>query len=527
MLGSGCLIVENAEKHQSWSWTVSSSAENRLRWPAIELDLRALALLRIAVACLILVDLTIRCSDLSAFFTDAGLLPRQTLLQIPHPTYLNLYLSIGTWSGAALLAGLEYLAAFCLLIGWRTRLAAMASWMLLLAINHRNPLILDAGDLELRLIAFWLIFLPVNARWSVDSFSAPEPDCTHCSSVATFGYLLQISLMYFMAGYNKSDPIWTQSGQALYYVCHLDEFSTSQARWALNYPEQLRILSFAGLYLEFLIPALLWFPWLRKPLRALACALIVCLHLGIASLMHLGLIAPINILVTSGLWFGPLLGLLERIWLASLGWLGSKITRLKSLPAKLPAGGGVYGLRLSKPLQVLLIGVCCYVPYINYAASVNTRIVVSGPVKIFGYLLEQHQDWMLFAPHPSTDDGWMVIQGTCLDGHQVDLLRDPKPLVWTKPDSIADEFKNQRWRRWTQNLGERNDPLVFKSYSVWLSRRWNQSHFGRDKVRHLKLVWISERTPAPGGEFKHVPYTLYEYDCPATEVNPANEFVIQ
>ena len=63
-------------------------------------DLRSLALFRIAVALVLLADLAIRATDLVAHYTDAGVLPRATLLATARfARYAPLYLLSGspTW----------------------------------------------------------------------------------------------------------------------------------------------------------------------------------------------------------------------------------------------------------------------------------------------------------------------------------------------------------------------------------------------------------------------------------------------
>ena len=68
------------------SATASSSISARLRerlrrWPErFGLDLRALALFRILLGVILLVDLAARVGDIGVFYTDSGVLPRVDLL---------------------------------------------------------------------------------------------------------------------------------------------------------------------------------------------------------------------------------------------------------------------------------------------------------------------------------------------------------------------------------------------------------------------------------------------------------------
>ena len=61
------------------------------------------------------------------------------------------------------------------MIGYRARLATIACWFLVMSIHNRNPMILSAGDILLRLLLFWAMFLPLGARYSVDAALDKNP----------------------------------------------------------------------------------------------------------------------------------------------------------------------------------------------------------------------------------------------------------------------------------------------------------------------------------------------------------------
>ena len=129
------------------------------------LDLRSLAIFRVGLGLLLLGDLAIRAGDLSAHYTDQGVLPRSALTA---RHYVSLHFLDGTADFQGALFVLAGLAALALLAGWRTRAATVVSWLLLMSLHARNPMILQGGDALLRLLLFWGMFLPLGARWSVD-----------------------------------------------------------------------------------------------------------------------------------------------------------------------------------------------------------------------------------------------------------------------------------------------------------------------------------------------------------------------
>jgi hypothetical protein len=466
----------------------------------VQLDLRALASLRIALGALVFVDVLLRLRDLSTFYTDQGVLPRATLLQIPHPTYLNFYLTVGSSLGVLLWMLLLAASAFGLMVGWNTRTCAVLTWLLHIALKHRNPLILDAGDLELGLVLWWSIFLPLGARYSLDARTNPKwselPNAY--SSLATTGYMLQISLVYAVAALHKTDPVWIENGMALYYCFSYDQFATELGRTLAQHPESLKPFTFLALGVEVAIPLLLWMPWKRRSFQNLACSLLVSLHLVIAATLHLGLMVPINIFVTVGLWPGFLFA--KATWKPQ--W-----HLPKSIERDEPQA-----YSLARPTQALILITCLYIVHLNYA--VYNKVIVPKPIKLFGYLTRQQQDWQLFAPHPGTDDGWFVAKGECLDGNEIDLLREGRPVDLSKPESVASLFPNQRWRMWLFNLANRRDPLVNEAFARWLACDWNDRHPGPTSVKHVEVVFVAEPTPLPGQPLVVSPITLFEFTCP-------------
>lgn len=474
----------------------------------VQLDLRSLAALRIGLGLLVLIDLVLRSQDLTTFYTDQGALPRLTLLQIPHPTLLSLYLTVGTSMGVLFLMSLTGLSALGLLLGWNTRWCALATWILHIALKDRNPLICDVGDLYLGLILWWAIFLPLNARYSLDARANPSwkllPDSY--SSAATTGYLLQISVVYAMATINKLDPSWYDTGSAVYYALSFDPFTTELGRALFTKPDLCRYLSYTALATEALIPILLWIP-VKKPLfRSLACCAILALHLAILCLLHLGIISIGCILLSVGLWPGIIFQRLDS-------YLSPK---QDSPPTPKPSA-----YSLSFITQIILGLTCVYIIHLNYA--LYRGVVVPTPIKAFGYLLRQNQEWSMFAPHPGTDDGWFVAKAQRIDGQSIDLLRHGTPVDLTKPTSVASIMPNQRWRVWLLNLRNREDPKVNESFCNWLARDWNKQHPGPESVVKIELIYVAEPTPPPGQPLRLTPVSFYTYTCPIELYQPINK----
>src|SRR3954468_18859279 len=59
-------------------------------------------------------------------------------------------------------------AAFCVTIGFQTRIASVVAFVGLASMHHRNTLILHSGDAFLRLLTFWMMFADAGRSFSVD-----------------------------------------------------------------------------------------------------------------------------------------------------------------------------------------------------------------------------------------------------------------------------------------------------------------------------------------------------------------------
>ncbi|MEO1669622.1 MAG: DCC1-like thiol-disulfide oxidoreductase family protein [Cyanobacteria bacterium J06631_2] len=162
------------------------------------LDLRSLALLRISLVFVIMFDLIIRFFKIEAYYSDAGTLPRTELIDRLPAEYWSVHLFNGTVFAQQLLFCLALLCACLLLIGYRTTLASLGCWIMLVSLHNRNPTLVSSGDDLLRIVLFWSMFLPLGAVYSGDralnTSSKPIPSSVY--SGATVGLVLLLGAIY-------------------------------------------------------------------------------------------------------------------------------------------------------------------------------------------------------------------------------------------------------------------------------------------------------------------------------------------
>jgi predicted DCC family thiol-disulfide oxidoreductase YuxK len=263
-------------------------------WPKLKellgADLRSLAVARIAMGALILIDLIHRSTDLVAHYTDIGVFPRVAAIENAYSRWtFSLHMMNGTWQVQAMLFVVAAVFGVALMVGYRTRLATVVSWLLLLSLQNRNWVIL-AGDNLLRVLLFWAIFLPWGARFSVDKLRNPSWDDApnQCLSWGTAAYFFQIVFVFWFGIILKSGPEW-RDGSAVYYALSFEQITTSVGVHLLQIPILLKPLTFAAFGVEALGPLLLFSPIRTGPIRTIGLLLLLCLTLGMALMLNVGL----------------------------------------------------------------------------------------------------------------------------------------------------------------------------------------------------------------------------------------------
>jgi hypothetical protein len=277
-----------------------------LRWArakVVELfgaDLRSLAAFRIVLALLVLADLCMRATDFYAHYADEGVLPRDQLLEegLLDSWDFSLNLINGEPFFQALIFGFGALAALGMLLGYRTRLMTVIAWVILLSIQQRNPVVLNAGDTLLRLLLFWSMFLPLGAYWSVDRALKASPPrlAMRFVSLATVALFMQIAFIYSFTAILKSGDEWRVDGTALYYALNLDSIVTPLGTYLTQFPALLKALTFGTLGLEAVGPLLLFCPFFTGPVRTATVLAFMSLHYGIWTTMEIGLFPWISAL---------------------------------------------------------------------------------------------------------------------------------------------------------------------------------------------------------------------------------------
>ena len=251
-----------------------------------------LAVIRIAFGLLLLGWTAGIGHDLFDLFSRDGVLPAQPDLH--DSVGQGAWGLLGTFTGNGALV-LAYTAlvigALMLMVGLKTRVAALVVFVMLLAFTRRNPWVLDSGDLLLQAIAFYLVFAPSGAALSADRWLAARSGrgefWAHPQRAPWVLRLfqLQLSILYLSAVWHKVGGERWRDGTAVSYALRIGDLERLPVPAELTTSVLLsNVLTFGTLAVELSLALLVW----NRRLRPWVLLAGVALHLGIDYAIRVG-----------------------------------------------------------------------------------------------------------------------------------------------------------------------------------------------------------------------------------------------
>lgn len=172
---------------------------------------------------------------------------------------------------------LYLVSSLAFLVGLATPVAAVAALIGLVSIHFRNPLVLHSGDVLLRHLLLYAVFLPSAQVWSVDAWVLDRDPVTLVTPWALRLIQIQVAIVYLRTAFWKlRGPAW-RDGSAVYRVLSLTALRRHALPKAWRRPAVYRSLTWGTLVFEVGFPLLIWVPPLRWPLLAVA----VVFHLSL------------------------------------------------------------------------------------------------------------------------------------------------------------------------------------------------------------------------------------------------------
>jgi hypothetical protein len=356
------------------------------------LDVRSLALMRIAVAVTVLVDLARRLVHATEHYSDAGVLPRDVAGAVSWLADVSLLSLSGSLAWVVAVFVVAIVLALCVLVGWRTRIATPALWVVLLGIQHRNALIWDHRDALFSCSLLFGTLLPWGAAVSLDARrDGPLRDPRH-SGPAVAAYIVQIACIYLFAALMKDGPEWRSDFTAVERAVSIEYWARPIAQVVIDHPGLAQVLTVGTLLLEFAVAPLLLCPWRTGALRWIAVGGIGALQLGFALFLWLDTFPMIATAMTLGL-------LPSSLW--------SSHTPLTEPPVE-----------RTRWIRAAATALAAYILALNVLSLSSDPAWPRHPAELLGI----PQDWSMFAPSPSRLDGWFVVLARRSDGSSTDLL---------------------------------------------------------------------------------------------------------
>jgi hypothetical protein len=472
------------------------------------IDPRSLAALRIGFGAILAVDLAFRAEELRASYTDAGPLPRALLDPWLTETIAPLHMLSGSFAWEATLFAVAFVAALALLVGYQTRIAAVVSWLLLLSLQARNPLLLNFGDDILRVCLFWAIFLPLGRCWSIDAARAGEPPSLEpVCSMASAAFLLQVFLIYLFTALLKTGADWHEDGTALYYAMQLDWLVQPLGIWLREHFELTRLLTWSTLVLETVGPFLLLAPF--WPVRLAAALGFAGLHVGISATLRLGVFPWIDVTILMA--FVP-----REAWDLVGRWVPGA-ARPEAAPHPAPPARAPLARARAIALALLL----AYVVAHNTASAWPALQLPDASERALRWI-GLRQRWLMFTPNVTRDDGWFVIPSRLADGRILDVSPHGPALHWEKPPLLSADFSSARWARYLHQISNREaNGSLRRAYVRWLCREWNGAHAAPEQIEPVDVYFVREHSELPGVAQEVQPFHLASHDCPHAGERPS------
>lgn len=247
---------------------------------------------RIAMGFLIFTNLVMVGIDFEAWYTERGFVPVDIgALYFHESPRLNLLAGVTDARFTLAFYVLVTLCALLTCIGLWTRVSSIILTLGLITLHHRNGVILNGGDLVMRMGALYIALGPSGASCSVDRLirqwkgSAPAvPELVSLWPQRLIQF--QVALVYFTTVWHKAFGTHWRDGTATYYPLHLNEFHRFWLPdFMREWPPFIMATTYGTLVVELALATLVFF----KPWRKWALLGGVGLHLFIEYAMNIPL----------------------------------------------------------------------------------------------------------------------------------------------------------------------------------------------------------------------------------------------
>lgn len=423
----------------------------------IRIDTRALAVLRIGLGVLLIADILLRSRNFWYYYTDHGVLPWELVSKDPaiYSTASFPIWEITSHSAfVAVIFGAAFIAGILLVGGYKTRFVTVIAFLLVCAMDARNPYVLSYADNLFHFLFLWAIFLPLGERWSIDALNRDTEPRTVVESVWAAVILLQMIGMYLMNGFHKLQPNWSWSWDVTPMLFSLDHVTYSHTGLIETVVLPLEITSYGWLVLMLASPLLLF---LRGHYRTLFVVMFMGAHIAMALTLRIGAF-PYVAVVGLALFVSP------ETWTLIERYTGH-IRGTSEIRNSIENHAGNLGQRLeqiepSKEVQrtirvrsvqlfiVMLLLTSVFIGAVfvgNQTGTWDTEHSAGEYANEALSVVGVHQpSWEFYASEPPFETNWYVFPAVTENGTYVDVFNE-RELSWDRPyegSALNKQFDN-------------------------------------------------------------------------------------
>ncbi|MCD2194783.1 HTTM domain-containing protein [Actinomycetospora endophytica] len=180
------------------------------------------------------------------------------------------------------------LSAIALTVGLHTRLAAILLFLGILSFERRDPMVVNAGDVLLRVVVLYLALAPAGAALSLDRYRAHRDRFWEFPARAPWALRLiqiQLSVLYLGTVWSKINGETWRSGTAVSFALQIEDIHRAPVPgFITSSPTIVELLTFGTLAVELSIALFVW----NRTLRPWVLGAGITLHLGIALFIMVG-----------------------------------------------------------------------------------------------------------------------------------------------------------------------------------------------------------------------------------------------
>jgi LmbE family N-acetylglucosaminyl deacetylase len=427
VLGQLGAIGSNKNNAESLSSEKMPLQRWKMVWGA---TLESLALYRIWLGGLLILELILRFRYLHPFYTDEGTLPLRLLMPTVDGVYkaVCLHCHFGQeWQQGTLLSFQLVVACF-FTAGVATNVTAFLSWYLYLSLTLRNTWMNYILDRYFHYLLFLSIFLPLGERYTIHGARKKH----HSKVIAFYPAILAMKLLVFWIYLDAGGGKWMDEKKGWTFGADplpaLDTYArhtlAAQYMYALLGPWGLRLLTPVVVYVEiFAAPVASLGNYLSSNfLVYTAVGLICALHFGIALMLRNA--ALLSFVACSPWWTFLPIGLPERFFHSP------QLAKVK-YPTKLV---GIVS-------TVLIVGLAFGTVWLATLSSMCDQSVKH----IWSTVL--HNRWNVFVGAEEYVS-WEIAPGLLVDGSVVDVWSKSQEVSWEMPGTGAPCTSTSRPGRW-------------------------------------------------------------------------------